>query len=150
VLIGDGPERAALEERARALGLGDRVRFLGHRADALELYAGLDLMVSTSRYEGLPFAILEAMGLGIPVVAARIPGVDEAVVDGRTGRLIDGADAAAFAEAIAALLVDDAARAAMGHAARMRTLEHFSLLEMVEKTTVLYEEVLGEVRGRGA
>ena len=76
---------------ARSLGVADRVTFLGHRADAVDLYAGFDLIVFTSRYEGLPFTVLEAMGLGIPVVALRIPGMDEAIVDRETGRLLDSA-----------------------------------------------------------
>jgi L-malate glycosyltransferase len=144
VVIGDGPERAALEAAARRLGLAERMTFLGHRADALELYAGLDLLVLTSRYEGLPFTVLEAMGLGVPVVAPRIPGMDEAVADGVTGRLVEGGQPRALATAISELLSRRELRESMGPAARARALERFAPSDMVRKTVDLYRRVLAD------
>jgi glycosyltransferase involved in cell wall biosynthesis len=140
VLFGDGPARSALEDLARARGVAERVKFLGHRPDAIDLYAGVDVMAFTSRYEGLPFAVLEAMALGVPVVAVRIPGMDEAVVDGGTGRLIDGG-ARELADAITRLAADPAARASMGLAARARALERFSVQRMVDETTAVYARI---------
>lgn len=142
VIVGDGPERADLEAKAAALGITARVRFLGQRDDAVDLYAGFDVLAFTSRYEGIPFTILEAMGLGVPVVATRIPGMDEVVVDAVTGRLVD-ADASAIAAAILPVLADDDARAAMSHASRKRMLFEFSVSRMVEKTAAVYERVVG-------
>jgi glycosyltransferase involved in cell wall biosynthesis len=144
VVIGDGPERTALETDARRLGIADRIAFLGHRDDALELYAGLDLLVLTSRYEGLPFIVLEAMGLGIPVVAPRIAGMDEAVADGVTGRLVDGGGLAPLAAAIADLIGRPDAREAMGRAASARALERFSPRDMVRRTVELYARLLAD------
>ena len=144
VVIGDGPERAALEASARRLGIADRITFLGHRADALELYAGLDLLVLTSRYEGLPFTVLEAMGLGVPVVAPRIPGMDEAVADGVTGRLVEVGQPRALGTAISDLLSRRELRESMGRAARARALERFSPGDMVRKTVDLYRRVLAD------
>jgi glycosyltransferase involved in cell wall biosynthesis len=82
------------------------------------------------------------MALGIPIVAARIKGVDEAVADGKSGRLVEGG-ADAFAAAVLALLADEGLRLAMGHAARLRVLEHFSVREMIAATTALYERIVG-------
>jgi glycosyltransferase involved in cell wall biosynthesis len=142
VLVGDGPDRAALEEQAARLGARDGIAFLGHRDDAVDLYCGYDVMVFTSRYEGIPFSALEGMALGIPIVAARIKGIDEAVADGKSGRLVEGG-ADAFAAAVLALLADEGLRLAMGHAARLRVLEHFSVREMIAATTALYERTVG-------
>ena len=144
VVIGDGPERTALEASSRRLGIADRIAFLGHRADAPELYAGLDLLVLTSRYEGLPFTVLEAMGLGVPVVAPRIPGMDEAVADGVTGRLVDVGQPRALGTAISDLLSRHELRESMGRAARARALERFSPGDMVRKTVDLYRRVLAD------
>jgi glycosyltransferase involved in cell wall biosynthesis len=145
VVFGEGPEQLSLETRAKQLGVASRIRFLGHRDDALRLFAGLDLLVFTSRYEGLPFAALEVMSLGVPVVAQRIPGFDEAVVDGQTGRLVD-ATPASTTEAILDLLARDAVRMAMGQAARVRVLERFSAREMVRKTVDVYRKLLASDR----
>jgi glycosyltransferase involved in cell wall biosynthesis len=104
-LAGDGQERAALESLATSLGLADRVRFLGHcgQAAMARFWAAIDLFVLPSRWEGLPFVVLEAMAHAKPVVATTVDGVPEAVVEGATGLLvpIDGVEplAAAIASA---------------------------------------------------
>ena len=87
LLAGDGPERHSLEAMAHALGIADRVRFLGQRSDIPELLASSDVFVLPSLYEGLPLSVLEAMAAGKPVIATRIGGTDEAVIDGTTGIL---------------------------------------------------------------
>jgi glycosyltransferase involved in cell wall biosynthesis len=148
VVIGDGPERPRLEEAAGAAGLAPRLKFLGPREDARDLYPGADVMVFTSRYEGLPFTVLEAMAAGIPVVAPRIPGMDEAVVDGGTGRLLESSGAEDYAAAVLALLSDAPARARMGHAARVRVLERFSARGMAARTAAAYADLVQ--RGPGS
>ena len=84
-LVGEGGERAALENQARTLGVAERVRFLGHRDDVPELLAACDLFVLPSLYEGLPLSVLEAMAAAKPVVATAIDGTTEAVVHEVTG-----------------------------------------------------------------
>src|SRR6185369_10410222 len=82
VLAGEGPERPRLEEEARRLGIDGRTIFLGHRDDIPTVLAALDLFAFPSLWEGMPMALLEAMLLERPVVAARGVGVDEVVTDG--------------------------------------------------------------------
>jgi glycosyltransferase involved in cell wall biosynthesis len=90
VVVGDGPERPRLERRARELGVSDRVYFAGQRSkkEALGLMAACDLFVLNSAYEGLPHVVLEAMALGLPVVATAAGGTPEVVRDGETGLLV--------------------------------------------------------------
>lgn len=105
VLLGDGPQQAALEARARASGLAAAVRFVGEVADPLPWMASAQAVVLSSRYEGLPSALVEAMALGVPVVSTRAsPGVTELLEGGRLGPLAPVGDAPALAEAIALAL----------------------------------------------
>jgi len=124
LLLGDGPERAALERRSRELGLEGRVRFLGagSRDDVLELFRAVDLALLTSAWENLPHTVLEALALGTPVVATAVGGVPEVVVDGENGLLVPAGDVEAIAEAIARLVGDDELRARLGEAA-VRSVE---------------------------
>lgn len=143
VMLGDGPERASLEMAVSSLGLGGRLKLLGHREDAIDLYAGFDLVVFTSQYEGLPFAVIEAMFLGLPVVAFRIPGMSEAVVDRETGRLVDSSGRGkSLASAIIGLLSTPGVLPKMGAAARARAIDLFSLPDMIRKTVDVYREIL--------
>src|SRR5208337_2591886 len=88
ILVGEGRQRQALERQARELGLADRVRFLGTRRDLALIYRALDLYVQPSLWEGLPLALLKAMGAGLPVLATRVGGVMELIEDGVNGRLV--------------------------------------------------------------
>jgi glycosyltransferase involved in cell wall biosynthesis len=113
VIIGDGESRADLETLAASLGIDDRVRFLGHRDNGAELIAGLDLFVLSSHNEGMANVMLEAMGAGVPVIAAEISGVRKAVAP------IDGRDAAGWtfepaSDASLALRIADAVSAIRG------------------------------------
>ena len=120
MIVGDGPERGALETRIAQLGLGDRVHLLGFRTDIPELLAGCDLFVLPSLFEGLPLSILEAMAAGKAVVATAIGGNDEAVVDGVTGLLVPPADPEALADALRTLLREPERRRRLGEAGRRR------------------------------
>ncbi|HMN29275.1 MAG TPA: glycosyltransferase, partial [Caldilineaceae bacterium] len=133
VLVGDGPERAQLEEQSRTLGLERRVCFLGYRQDIPALLADCDLFVLPSRYEGLPLAVLEAMAAGKPVIASAIPGTREAVVDGESGVLVPPADPAALAAAIRQLLADPAQAQRLACAGRVRVQQEFSVEVMVRR-----------------
>jgi glycosyltransferase involved in cell wall biosynthesis len=114
VVVGDGEERAGLEA-----GAGDRIRFLGARprAEALGYLAAADVAVLPSAWENFPHAAVEALALGTPVVATRVGGVPEIVVDGENGLLVEPGDAPAFAAALGRVLADDALRARLAAAA---------------------------------
>ncbi|MDH3222850.1 MAG: glycosyltransferase [Gemmatimonadota bacterium] len=100
LLLGDGPQRALLEARARALGLEDRIRFLGYREDvSVGLWAS-DILVVPSRMEGLSLAALEGMATGLPVVASRVGGLPEIVSHGENGYLANAQDPTHLAEGI--------------------------------------------------
>jgi glycosyltransferase involved in cell wall biosynthesis len=141
-IAGDGPDRAALEARAQALGIAPRVRFLGPRDDIPELLAACDLFVLPSLFEGLPLSVLEAMAAGKPVAATRIPGTDEAVADGETGILVPPGDAPALAAAIRAFLSDPALARRAGEAGRERVRTRFTASAMVDGVVAAYEELL--------
>jgi len=142
VIAGDGRERAALEHQATTLGLGERVLFLGFRADAAELLRSCDLFVLPSLFEGLPLSILEAMAANKPVVASRIAGNDEAVVHGETGLLVPPADAVALADAIRMLLADHGLARRLAAAGEARVRREFSIESMVGRVSALYDELL--------
>ncbi len=101
-LYGEGPERQRLEERCRELGLGATVRFHGWCGNVVAELAEHDLFVIPSRHEGMPYVLLEAMASGIPVIAADVPGIVEALAGGRAGLLVPRDDAAALASKLAA------------------------------------------------
>jgi sugar transferase (PEP-CTERM/EpsH1 system associated) len=146
LLPGEGPLRGALEARVSALGLGGRVRFLGHRPDVEGVLAAADVFVLSSESEGLSNTILEAMAAGLPVVATRVGGADEMVVDGETGLLVPPRTPDGMSFALAALLSAPALCRAMGAAGRARAESEFSLESMVRR----YEELYVEVTGAGA
>lgn len=130
-LCGEGPWAGAVERRARRLGVGDAVELLGFVANPFALMRTADLYLLTSDFEGLPNALIEAQGLGLPAVATRCPhGPDEIVDDGRTGLLVPTGDVEAIAAAAAELLADPERRRRMGEeaAARARRLYDASRL----------------------
>lgn len=136
IIAGDGPDRARLESLAAELGLRDCVRFLGRvPEDALaDVYRSCDIFALVSAFsleggagEGVPLAVIEAQACGKPVITGRDDGSAEAIVDGETGILVDAADVAQVAEALARLASDAPARARMGAAARDLALRRFSI-----------------------
>jgi glycosyltransferase involved in cell wall biosynthesis len=142
VLAGDGPLRGPLEARARALGIADRVVFLGERDDVPDLLAAADLFVLPSLWEGLPLSLLEAMAAEKPVIATAIGGTDEAVSDGRTGLLVPPSDPVALAEAIRRLLRDPDLARQLAHAGKARVQREFAEGPMVARISGIYEELL--------
>ena len=127
LVAGDGEHREALVARTAALGLSPAVAFLG-RADAgrvQALLAGARALVVPSTYEGMPLVVLEAMAAGVPVVASRVSGIPEVVVDGETGWLVPPEDPEALAAALTAVLADPAEAARRGAAGRARVAERF-------------------------
>ena len=144
LIVGDGERRAALETLARDAGLGDRVRFLGWRADLDRLYADLDVVVLTSKNEGSPVALIEAMAAARPVVSTRAGGVEDVVADGETGLVVPVGDAAALARAVVDLLEHPARAAALGAAAQVSVLARFGSARLVRDIDRLYQRLLAE------
>lgn len=141
-LAGEGEERAALERRIETHGLSGRVRLLGRRTDVGDLLAGADVFVLPAHREGLGVAALEAMAAGRPVVASRVGGLADAVVDGRTGLLVPPGDPTALAAAIERLLVDEDLRRRLGQEGPRRVAEGFLPGQMVEAYERIYRAVL--------
>ena len=150
VLIGDGPERAAVEARAAALGLSDAVRSLGRRRDFADLLRHADGFLLTSESESFGVAALEALASGVPVFGYRVGGVPEVVVDG-TGTLVPCGDLDALAAAVIAGTSDRRAHAAMAEAARARAEALFSMNLAIERYEIYFRHVLaGGARGTAA
>lgn len=142
VLVGDGPERASLEQRAADLGVTDRLVITGWREDARRYLAGFDAYVLPSRYESFPLSILEAMLQCLPVVATDVGSVADAVRHGKTGLIIPQEDPEALAEAVTALLDDASLREKMGKAGRSLALERFSIDAMSRSFESIYGALL--------
>ncbi len=138
VLIGDGALRATLEGQAAALGIGDRVHFLGDRSDVRQLLQGFDLFVLSSLSEGYSMALLEACASGLPIIATDVGGNREIVVDGRNGLLVAPGREDALAEAITALLRAPERSAQMGLAGRDWALREASIETMAMRYASLY------------
>lgn len=144
----DGAWLAKLESEAAALGVAERVHFLGARRDVTELLRACDLFVFPSLYEGLGIALVEAMAVGCACVAARTGPIPEVVTHGRDGWLVPAADAGALAEAVCALLDDPGRREALGRAARESALARFQPQAAADKLAAAYEAVVARTRGR--
>lgn len=140
LLVGDGPERAALEALARELGLGGRVEFLGFRHDVAELLATSDAFLISSDHEGLSIAVLEAMRAGLPVIGTRVGGMPEAVQEGRTGLLVAKGDVEAMARAMRLLLDSPDERARLGSEGRRYLEAEFSIESMVSRYEQFYRQ----------
>jgi len=147
VLVGDGPERPALEATAASLGGDARVVFTGERADARHLLPAFDIAVVPSiEREGFGLAALEAMDARLPVVASRVGGLPEVVQHERTGLLVPPGDEAALATAIARLLAHPEERDAFAALGRRRVESLFRAAPMTRKVEDLYEEIVRERR----
>ena len=123
-LIGEGPQRAALEVAVQRHRLEERVRFLGRRDDVPELLGQSDVFVRPSLSEGMSLAVLEAMAAGLPVVASDVSGTRELIADGESGAIVPPGNPRRLASALRPLLEDHAGRRAMGQAARRRAERH--------------------------
>jgi glycosyltransferase involved in cell wall biosynthesis len=138
VIIGDGPERRALETAAARTGSAAAIRFLGHRDDARRLLPACDVFANSSISEGVSLTILEAMAAGLPVVATRVGGTPE-VIDETCGRLVPARNEVALARAIEDLAAAPALRATLGRAARQRVEDRFTLDRMVRAYRAVYD-----------
>ena len=139
LVVGDGTDRARLEEKARALGVADRVVFAGNvpEAEKADHYRLADVYVMPSQGEGFGFVLLEAMACGIPVIASKLDGGREAVRDGQLGLLVDPADRTQLKRAILAALRQPKGVVPAG-------LEHFSFRNFEARAHALFGQVLAE------
>jgi glycosyltransferase involved in cell wall biosynthesis len=144
LVAGTGDEHARLEREAAALGLGERLLFLGHRDDIPALLAATDAFVLPSLFEGTPLALLEAMAAGKPVVTSAIPGTDELVADGETGLLVPAGDADALAAALRRIVADPELRARLGAAARLKAGTAHSAIASTQRVVEVYEALLAQ------
>jgi glycosyltransferase involved in cell wall biosynthesis len=146
MLVGDGPERAALESRARALGVEGRVGWLGEREAVENLLACMDVFVLSSREEGIPNALLEAMAAGRPAVATAVGGTPEVLESGVTGWLVPPGSPRALADAIGQVLDDPGEASRRGAAARRAVEDRRSIVAMARRHEEFYERALQGLR----
>jgi glycosyltransferase involved in cell wall biosynthesis len=148
LVAGEGPERDALEVAARTLGVGDRVRFLGHTPDIWPLLARADALVLPSiGLEDFPIVVVEAMAASRAVVASRVAGTVEQVVDDETGRLVPPGDPVALAAALDDVLRDPDRRRRMGEAGRRRYEARYTAERVVGRYWALYDALAAEGAG---
>lgn len=143
LLVGDGPARAALEARARALGVGDRVLVTGATPDVAGHLAAADVLAAPSRNEGMGRALIEALALGLPVVGAAVGGIPSVLGDGSCGRLVPPDDPAALAAALAEVARDAPLRARLAAAAPVRA-EAFSTEVAAARMREVYDALARE------
>jgi glycosyltransferase involved in cell wall biosynthesis len=139
--VGQGPLAHDVQGEHERSGLGASFQLLGYRPDALDVLAAADLFVLSSRQEGLPVALMEALALGIPVVATEVGGVPEAVADGVEGRLVSPGSPDELAKAIAQLVCDPAMRSRMAEAA-LRRSEEFDVRPVVRRYEDRYRQLV--------
>ncbi|MGQ0571159.1 MAG: glycosyltransferase family 4 protein, partial [Armatimonadota bacterium] len=151
VVVGDGPDRPRLERYVRTLGMADRVYFAGQqpRDETLALMAASDIFVLNSAWEGLSHTLLEAMALGLPVIATAVGASPEIVRDGETGRLIPPDDSRALRDALQSLAASPSERVRLAAGAR-RTVQRFSASVLVEEMEALLAASIARRNGRRA
>jgi glycosyltransferase involved in cell wall biosynthesis len=136
-----------IDRRIADSGVASRIVRLGHRGDVPNILAAADLFVFPSRWEGLPGAVIEAMALGLPIVASRIPSITELLLEAECGLLVPPGDEAALASSLGSLLTDASRRLAMGERGRNLFLERYTLEESVKGMTALYQRLLAGRNG---
>lgn len=146
LVVGDGPERERLEHAAADLGLSAKVHFVGVRDDVPSILKSLEVFVLSSTSEGSPNVILEAMAAGAPVVATRVGGIPDLVVDGQSGLLVEPRDSASMARAVKRLLADGDAARAMGERGRELARERYDIDAVVGRMEDTFDSLLARAR----
>jgi glycosyltransferase involved in cell wall biosynthesis len=143
-IAGDGPQLDVLKSRIQELGLADRVTFLGwqSREGLTGWYHRSNVFLFPSRHEGMPNAVLEAMSSGLPVVATRIAGSEELVLDGETGFLVPSENVDELREALRKILTDPELRKKMGSASRMRVEQNYTWKKVAEAYQTALEQAV--------
>ncbi len=143
LLVGDGQEEQALRDQVTRLGLDDHVIFTGYQEDVIPFIRAIDILVLPSLSEGMPNAALEAMACAKPVVATRVGGIPEVVVDGVTGLLVEAAQPGELAGAMIALMDDRGRAEAYGAAGMARVRNEFDPYVRAKKIMAVYHDLLG-------
>jgi glycosyltransferase involved in cell wall biosynthesis len=146
LVAGDGELRDELETYARKLGINDRVRFLGWRRDLSAIYGATDVFMLTSRNEGTPVALIEAMASGVPGVSTDVGGVRDVIDSPDVGARVPDGDAAGLAAHIVRYLADPDLRRRTGERARAGVLDRYSLDRLVRDIVALYSELLADAK----
>ena len=146
LLAGDGELRGEIETSIRDLGLAGRVRLLGWRGDLARIYAASDVFALTSRNEGTPVALIEAMAAALPSVSPDVGGIRDVVVDPNLGIVVADANAERLADAVCGLLDSADRRRVMGECARQSALPRFGFERLVNDLTALYRNVCDPIR----
>lgn len=146
MIVGDGPERTKLEQKTAELHLEPYVQFLGERNDIPSLLSQAGFYISSSLTEGISLTLLEAMSVGLPIVATAVGGNPEIVKQPDTGTLVPAADPAQLADAILAMCQQKADWQQMGQQARQRVEQHFNIQTMIHDYETLYFNVLTTTR----
>jgi glycosyltransferase involved in cell wall biosynthesis len=141
-LVGDGPDRVAVERQAQELGIGRRTLFLGYQEDVAPYYALFDVLLLPSGNEGTPVVAIESLAASRPVVATRVGGVPDVVDDGLDGFLVPVGDVEALAGALERLAREPGLRERMGRAGRERTVPRYRVERLVDDVDTLYRELL--------
>jgi glycosyltransferase involved in cell wall biosynthesis len=149
-MVGDGPDRLPLEQRAQELGVARDTVFLGYQEDVAPFYAAFDVLVLPSGNEGTPVTVIEALAAERPVVATRVGGVPDVVRDGEDGFLVEAGATEDLADRLGRLARDPALRARMGKKGRERVLPRYAVERLVDDVDELYRSLLsaGGVRRR--
>jgi len=143
-IAGDGPQMSALKAMSKEYGINERIHFVGWlSAEQLkEQYSSANVFLFPSRHEGMPNVVLEAMASGLPILATKIAGNEELVVDGETGKLVSTEDVESLRESLRPLLVDAQMREQMGRAARQRVESLFSWNRVAEQYELILEKAM--------
>jgi len=150
VIVGDGPQRALIEQQIELHAIADRVHLLGTRHDTPEIVAALDVFLLCSHNEASPVSILEALACGVPVISTQVGSVAETVRDGETGYLVTPGDTAAMIQRLRQLLADASLRSRLGRNGREVVLQTGSLDSMVDGYTRLIESLYEQKLGHAA
>jgi glycosyltransferase involved in cell wall biosynthesis len=143
-LVGDGPDREGIEQRAHELGLARHILSVGYQRDVGPYYAFVDALLLTSANEGTPVVAIEALAARRPVVATRVGGVPDVVDDGVDGLLVPVGDVSGMAEALERLARNPALRARMGEAGSERVVPRYRVERLVDDVDALYRELLAD------
>jgi len=146
LIVGDGPVRESLISEVAACGVQNRVHFAGLQQNVIPFYSAMDVFLSSSTFEGLPLALLEAMAMKLPVVATAVGGVPEVVMEGSSGFLVAPKHPELLADAVNQLLRHPELRTAFGTCGRSIVVERFSIQRMTQELEHLYSEIIERKR----